>query len=48
MEASNVWFYGVKAGQLYVFDAETDELDRLGPVEPAIETLMDEHGAEDQ
>jgi hypothetical protein len=44
MEASNVWFYGVKAGQLYVFDSETDELDRLGPVEPALETLMDEHG----
>ena len=30
MEAYNVYFYGIKAGHLYVFDAETDELDPLG------------------
>jgi len=42
MEAYNVYFYGIKAGHLYVFDAETDELDSLGPIEPALETLMDE------
>ncbi len=42
MDASNVWFYGHKKGELYVFDAETDELDSLGPIEPALETLIDE------
>ncbi len=43
MEAHNVWFYGVKRGELYVFDGETDELDPLGPVEEALEDLMDFH-----
>ncbi len=42
MEAYNVYYYGLKAGELYVFDAETDELDSLGPVESALETLIDE------
>ncbi|MBI5569738.1 MAG: hypothetical protein HY914_07320 [Desulfomonile tiedjei] len=42
MDEDNVLFYGVKGGELYVFDAETDELDSLGPIEPALETLMDE------
>jgi hypothetical protein len=42
MDAYNVYFYGIKRGQLYVFDAETDELDSLGPIEPALEKVMDE------
>jgi len=42
MDAYMVYFYRVKAGQLYMFDAETDELDSLGPIEPALETIMDE------
>jgi hypothetical protein len=42
MDAYNVYFYGLKRGQLYVFDAEMDELDSLGPIEPALETLMDQ------
>lgn len=42
MDAYNVYFYGIKQGQLYVFDAETDELDLLGPTEPALEKIMDE------
>jgi hypothetical protein len=42
MDEANVLFYGIKAGELYVFDSETDELDSLGPIEPALETLMDE------
>jgi hypothetical protein len=42
MDAYNVYFYGIKRGQLYVFDAEMDELDCLGPVEPALETVIDE------
>ena len=48
MEASNVWFYGIKAGDLYVFDSEMDELDSLGPIEPALEILMDEWEAAGQ
>ena len=42
MDAYNVYFYGIKRGELYVFDAETDELDSLGPIESALETVMDE------
>ncbi len=42
MDAANVWYYGHKAGELYVFDTATDELDSLGSIEPALETLMDE------
>jgi hypothetical protein len=45
MDEYMVLFYGIKGGQLYVFDAETDELDSLGPIEPALETLMDEMDA---
>jgi hypothetical protein len=42
MDAYNVYFYGIKGGDLYVFDAEYDELDSLGPIEPALERLLDE------
>jgi hypothetical protein len=42
MDEANVLIYGVTKGELYVFDAETDELDLLGPVEAALETIMDE------
>ncbi len=42
MNASGVWYYGYKQGDLYVFDSEFDELDSLGPIEPALQTLMDE------
>jgi hypothetical protein len=42
MDAANVWYYGHKKGELYVFDTETHELDSLGPVEPALEALMDQ------
>ncbi len=41
MEASNVWYYGLKDGELYVFDSEFGELDSLGPVESALEEAMD-------
>jgi hypothetical protein len=40
MEDANVWFYGVKAGQLYVFDSVYDELDCLGPIESALENVF--------
>jgi hypothetical protein len=42
MDSDNVWYYGIKKGDLYVFDAEFDELDSLGPIEPALHTVMDE------
>jgi hypothetical protein len=42
MDQNNIWFYGVKKSQLYVFDSEFDELDCLGPVEQALETVIDE------
>ena len=42
MDSANVWYYGHKAGELYVFDTQTDELDSLGPIERVLETLMDQ------
>ena len=42
MDEDNRLFYGVKQGGLYVYDAEMDELDLLGPVEPALEEVFDE------
>jgi len=42
MDAANVWYYGHKAGELYVFDSQTDELDSLGPVEQALDELIDQ------
>jgi hypothetical protein len=41
MDASNVWFYGVKGDELYVYDAETGELDSLGAIESAMDQLFD-------
>jgi hypothetical protein len=41
MHAANVWYYGLKGGELYVFDSEFDELDSMGPVEAALEEVMD-------
>lgn len=49
MDSNNAYFYGVKAGLLYVFDAINDELDPLGPTEQAFETIMDElHSAKEE
>jgi hypothetical protein len=42
MDRYMILFYGIKKGDLYVFDSETDELDSLGPIEPALETVLDE------
>jgi hypothetical protein len=42
MDAANVEYFGHKKGELYVFDTVTDELDCLGPIEAALETLMDQ------
>ncbi len=42
MEENNMQFYGVKGGQLYVYDVEYDDLELLGPVEPALEKVFNE------
>jgi hypothetical protein len=42
MDAANVWFYGHKSGQLYVYDAETDELEDMGDIELGLNVLLDE------
>jgi hypothetical protein len=42
MEENNQMFYGVKRGGLYVYDEEYDEVESLGPVEPALEEVFDE------
>ena len=42
MDAANVWFYGHKSGQLYVYDAETEELEDMGDIELALNVLLDE------
>ena len=42
MDSANVWFYGLKNGELLVYDSETEELDRLGPIEIELERLISE------
>ena len=42
MDASNVWFYGVKENELYVYDSGTCKLDTLGPIEEAVSQLLEE------
>jgi hypothetical protein len=42
MDSFNIYFYGIKRGQLYVYDAGTDEFDSLGPIEAALEERLDE------
>jgi hypothetical protein len=42
MDQYNVYYYGIKRGELYAFDSATDELDSLGPVESAVQTLLDD------
>jgi len=42
MDSANVWYYGSKDDQLYVYDSETDELDSLGPVRSGLEQLLTE------
>lgn len=42
MDNANVWYYGEKLGELYVFDAEMDDIDCLGPLESALQEVFDE------
>jgi hypothetical protein len=48
MDAANVWYYGHKAGELWVYDTTFDELDCPGPIEPALEELMEQWDAAGQ
>jgi hypothetical protein len=41
-DAANIWFYGHKRGMLFVYDAETDELDELGALTLALEQVIGE------
>jgi hypothetical protein len=40
MDSANVWFYGVKDSNLFVFDASTDELDCLGPIAKQLDEVI--------
>jgi len=42
MDAANVWFYGIKGDDVYVYDAEMAELTRLGVVVEAFQRVLDE------
>jgi len=42
MDASNIWFYGLHQGHLYVYDAETGELENLRSFERAFIELLQE------
>jgi len=42
MDSANVWYYGVKGGDLYCYDRETDELYGMGPLRIGINKLLDE------
>ena len=41
MDAANVWFYGHKDGRLFVYDAETDELDDLGELDTGLAQVIE-------
>jgi hypothetical protein len=43
MDSSNVWYFGVKQGELFVFDAPFEELDNLGTVERALDEVLREY-----
>ncbi len=40
MDSANVWFYGLRDGELFVYDSGTQELDGMGPAQAAIEELL--------
>ncbi len=42
MDSENIWFYGIKDGELFVYDSEVHELSNLGPVEASIQRLLAE------
>jgi hypothetical protein len=42
MDSANVWFYGMKEQNMYVYDSETGDLTALGPVEQALRQVLRE------
>lgn len=42
MDAANVYFYGVARGEMVEYDAETGELEPLGPPEVALGEVVDQ------
>ena len=42
MDAANVWFYGSKGQELYVFDSATEELDSLGMLATGLDKVLAE------
>lgn len=40
MDSANVWFYGLKDGELFVYDSGTQELGGLGPAQTTIQKLL--------
>jgi len=42
MDAADVWYYGLKGDELYVYDAPNGELYARGPVGSALVTLLQE------
>ena len=42
MEAANIYYYGIRQGEIFVFDAETLDLDSIGPVDNAINQILEE------
>lgn len=42
MDAANVWYYGLKGDELYVYDAPNGELYARGPVGSALVALLQE------
>lgn len=45
MDAANTWYYGVKAGDLWVYDTAGDELDCLGEISCGLQTLIQQWDA---
>jgi hypothetical protein len=42
MDSVNVWYFGVKGDQLFVYDSATNELDRMGGIQESLEQLITE------
>jgi hypothetical protein len=40
MNAANVWYYGYKEEELYCYDAENEDIENLGKIEPALDGVI--------
>lgn len=41
MDAANEWYYGIKEGHLYSYEADTQELEDLGRFHEAMQELLE-------